>query len=240
MTLVSTIITSAYRETNLVPLVGTPTALEAAEGLARLNSIIRSVIGNEAGNDLRDLHIDGDFSQVSQCSSSIPDDVRLILNLESTRTLQADPTPVDGQRLAVIDVLGNLATYPLTIDGNGRLIEGAATVTLNTNSEARQWMYRADIGNWVKITTLVESDSLPFPEDFDDYFITALALRLAPRHSTKLGDESLAAHKRSRGQLRARYNKPRTIRSDLTPRTSNPNTYYKTSDFDTGDIDPWL
>jgi hypothetical protein len=52
---------------------------------------------------------------------------------------------------------------------------------------------------------------MPFPTEFDDYFIIALALRLAPRHSARLGPDSVAMLERARSQIRARYRKPRPV-----------------------------
>jgi hypothetical protein len=49
VTLASSIISDAYRESNLVPLVGTLTTAEQGEGLRLLNNLVLSVMGNEVG-----------------------------------------------------------------------------------------------------------------------------------------------------------------------------------------------
>jgi hypothetical protein len=66
-------------------------------------------------------------------------------------------------------------------------------------------VYRADLGDWKKVVPLVSTDEWPWPEDFDDMFVCMLAMRLAPRNSQALPQESVAAMKRSREQFRARY-----------------------------------
>lgn len=209
MTLASAIITSAYRESNLIAIVSTPSTAEVTEGLALLNSLILSVLGNEVGKELHDIAIGGAYDQSQFVSSWIPENVRLALNLAAARSVSAHPRPYEGQRMAIADVGNNLATRNLTISGNGRLIEAASSITLNTNGLSRQWMYRGDTGNWVRVSALASSDEMPFPVEFDDYFQTRLALRLNPRHSAATAQETIAALKRAETQLRARYRRPR-------------------------------
>lgn len=215
MTLASSIINSAYRETNIIPLGATASTNQSTETLPRLNSLLLSVVGNEVGDSLNDINIGGDYDQSNWCSPYVPDDARLILNLDSVESFLLDPHPYEGQRLSFKDVGGNLATYNVTLDGNGRTIEGSATLTLNINSDARQWLYRADTANWVKITSLALSDSMPFPEEFDDFFITMLAMRINPAYGQTLSQATIEVLKRTRSQLRARYHNYRQVRPDL-------------------------
>lgn len=209
MTTLSSIITAAYRESNLVAIVSTPSTLEQAEALSLLNSIILSVVGNEVGQELSDLMIDGEFDQSEVVSDWCPENVRLICNLNGGRTVSLMPNPYEGQRVAVVDAKGNFSTSNLVLDANGRKIEGAATLTLTTNSTASQWLYRADTANWTKITSLLSSDQMPFPVEFDDYFITRLAMRLNPRHGRNLAPETAQALVRAEQQIAARYRRPR-------------------------------
>lgn len=209
MTLVSNIIKRAYRKTNLIPAVASPNANQTTEALEMLNPLISSIVGNEVGSELTDFNYDpsGDYDQSYLLNGDqwVPDNSRLVLNLTGATTVLADPYPYEGQRLAVVDVAGNLATNNLIIDGNGRLIEGAATVTLSTNSESRQWLYRADTGNWVKIEELEAADTMPFPVEFDPYFVLMLAVQLNPMYGQTLSPHDTDMLRRMRSQLRARY-----------------------------------
>lgn len=218
MTTALSIITDAYRESNIIPMGVSPNTNQQTEALARLNSLVLSTIGNEVGDALDDLNIGGNYDQSSLTDEFIPDNARLVLNLSAADTLKLHPSPIEGQRVSVVDAKDNLATYNLTIDGNGRQIEGASSVVLNVNGETRQWMYRADLGEWVKISALLIGDALPFPQEFDDYFITMLAMRLNPRYGQALSNETMLAMRRARSQLRARYHAWRQIRSDLDTR----------------------
>ena len=209
MTLASEIIARAYRETNIVPISGSPSTAEQTEALALLQPIILGVLGNAAGVELADLNVGGDYDQSSYCTPYAPENARLVLNLSAATTINLPPQPYDGQRIAIVDAAANLATYNLTLDGNGRKIEGAATLALSTNGMDRQWLYRADTANWVKLSALATSDEMPFPAEFDTYFVTALALRINPRHGVALAAETQVALKDAEKRLAARYRKPR-------------------------------
>ena len=206
MALASDIIRRGYRRSNLISISRTPTAAETTEALEHLNGIIQSTVGSEAGQELGDINIGGTYDQ--SFGDYAPANARLVLSLAAARTIKLHPQPYDGQRVAIADAGANLDTYNLILDGNGRRIETTATVTLNTASLSRQWMYRADAGNWVRITDLVAADTMPFPTEFDDYFVTALALQLAPANSASLPAEVMDRYRRAEGQIQARYRKP--------------------------------
>lgn len=209
MTLASDIIQRAYRESNLIPMTATASDNQVGEALPLLNEQLLSALGFEAGSELSDLNIGGAYDQSAHCSLWVPENVRLVLNLTAATTFKLHPHPYEGQRLAAADAGNNLATDSLTLNGNGRLIEGAPTVTLSTSGDARQWLYRGDTANWVKIAALASTDAMPLPQDFDSFFTTRLALRLNPRYGQQLSQLSLAELTKIEGKLRARYRKPR-------------------------------
>lgn len=210
MTLLSEIIQQAYRDANIIPVGASPTTAESTEALKRLQVIIGSVLGNEAGEGLSPFPIGSNgvtTSWVPSVPSYIPLNTRLNCNLSAAQTLYLHPDPQDGSRLAVVDAKGNFATYNLTLNGNGRKVDGAATDVLSTNSQSIQYFYRADIGDWkvITISSMVAGDTFPFPEEFDDMFIVLLAMRLNPRNSQPISQESMLMMERSRDQFRARY-----------------------------------
>jgi hypothetical protein len=217
MTTVADIIQAAYRETNLIPLGSTPTTAQTNEALPLFNTLIMSTMGNEVGDSFTDVTIGGLNDQSDTVANSVPYGVRLVMNIEVETELDLDPNPYDGQRLAVVDTFNTLGTYNLILNGNGRLIEDAFSVTLNTDGETRQWMYRADIGNWVVVDSLAAIDLSPFPPEFDDYFITMLAMRLNPRYGQSLTPETAEALKRMRSQIRGRYHNFKEVASDIIP-----------------------
>jgi hypothetical protein len=212
MTTALDIITRGFRESNTIPLGQTPNANLEAEAFAKLKSLISSAYGNEVGEKLADWPVGlGNYTETLPYWSSgqwqYPrPNSRLLLNLTESTTLYLPHNPQDGARLAVVDNGNNLATYNLTLDGNGRRIEGANSVTLSTDGLLRSWMFRADLGQWVVLTALgATSEDMPFPEEFDDYFITKLAMRINPVYGRSLSEESKMHLSDMLSQLQARY-----------------------------------
>jgi hypothetical protein len=232
LTLASTIITDAYRESNLIPLGGTPSANQISEGLSRLNNILASSVGNEIGNELRDVNVGGPYDESVLFDFWVPNNARLVLNLSGGTTLYLDPSPDDGQRLAVADVLGTLPTYNLTLNGNGRQIELASSIVLNDDFLTKEWMYRADTGNWTVITPVVAADDMPFPSDFDDYFTMMLALRLDPMHGQNFSSEQIEVLHRGRRNIRSRYRNRKSTYPDYVGRLSGNRSFFLGENFD--------
>lgn len=244
MTLVSQIITDAYRESNLVPLVSTPNANQVTEALRRLNVLLLSTVGNEAGDGLHEYNIEGEFTNEECLTPWVPDNARLMLNITAAKEYSLDPYPQDGQRFAIVDVAGNLDTFNVVVNGNGRRIEDAASITLDTAAIYRQWLYRSDIGNWVRIAEVTADDEMPFGVEFDDYFVTALALRVNPRYGQIMTPETNTAFNRAKSQLRSRYRTSRQMFSDLSPfnwyADQNEHTgYANVGNFATGRPNSW-
>ena len=126
MTTLAEIIRSAYREGDLIPIARDPTPAEQAEALPRLQSLLASVLGNEAGEKLETLPIGNNNISAPLgypawqplISWWAPLNVRLVCNLTGATPINLNPMPEDGSRLAVQDMSGNFATYPLTLVGN--------------------------------------------------------------------------------------------------------------------------
>lgn len=215
MTVVADIITDAYRQSNLLAIGVAPTTDQNTEGLRYLNRIVKSVFGNEVGDPLtafplgrQNVARPSDFPAWGNDPGSewyVPNNTRLILNLDTATSVYLTPRPHDGCRFAVNDTAGNLASNPLTVYGNGRKIEGLDSIDLSDNSMNREWFFREDIGQWVRVTPLAVSDDAPFPDEFDDFFITMLAIRLNPAYGVAIDGQSQMALQRARTQMRARY-----------------------------------
>lgn len=208
--LASEAIDRAYREINRTAVGQSPTTAQQTEALALLNSVLLAAVGFEAGEELSDITIGGQYDQATLAGTYIPVNARLVVNLTGARTFYLHPRPHDGQRVAIADAGANLATYNLTLNGNGRSIEGGTTAVLAANSLARQWLYRADLGDWKRITSLEAADTVPFPTEFDDYFVILLAMRISPRHGRELATSSAMWFEAVKAQFEARYRRPRT------------------------------
>lgn len=220
MTLVSAIIKSAYRESNVIASGAEPSAVQTDEALDRLNALIAAIMGHEVSDLLLDwpVGVDGlrdDQRWTAEQWAFVVSNVRLIANISQAQTLWLPPNPDDGARLALIDPHGLLAAHNYTLDANGRNIEGARTLTVSTNNVEYEWMYRAEKGDWVRSAILVAVDPMPFPMAFDDYFITKLAMRLNPRYGRSISEEGALMLSQMQTKLRARYFQTRSVPADL-------------------------
>lgn len=226
MTVTSQLIIDAFRQSNLIALGVTPTQAQTGEALRYLNRLVKSVFGNEAGDPLTSFPIGSKninrpsgypwWNTVPDNDWFVPENTRVMLNLDQKDVkLYLHPAPNDGSRFAAVDASGDLSEYPIAIWGNGNFIEGTEMVTLNEDNLTAEWFYRADLGNWVKSAPLDAVGVFPFPEEFDDFFITMLAIRLNPSYGAALDEQSRLVLNRSRSQLRSRYDQDIMVRSEL-------------------------
>lgn len=239
MSLVSDIIRDAYRESNINAIGVAPTAAQQTESIVLLNRIVSSCMGNEIGEKFIPYPVGGHniskpsgfpwYGQDPTGYWPIPINSRVMLNLERAEDLYLPPLPEDGSRFAVQDLSNNLNTYNVTVHGNGRLIDGATTLVLNTVGFAAEYFYRDDIGTWIKSSPLTYNDTFPFPNDFDDFFIIALAMRLNPRNGAALDPQSQAVFQNALSGLRSRYDQIVSQPSELglvrTPGTRRSRNY---------------
>lgn len=227
MTTALELVTYAFREANIIPLGGTPTAAEQTEGLRRLNRIIQGVMGTELGEPLVDWPVplpqrtapvaanapqlpwpmslgselygpSGLPALGSAFSLYPPKNSRLIFG-GVTNTAYFPEQPDDGSRMMVVQGSGagdsGAAGQVLTLDGNGRTIEKAATKTftfaaLPTPTAPKMWLYSASAGDWMAVGNLIAADTIPFPEEIDDFWIVRLAARIAPSYGKVLSDDT--------------------------------------------------
>lgn len=215
MTLISTIITDAYRETNLIARGSTETLSEQTEALRLLDRYIEALFGNEAGDPLMDMlygknaNIDAavynNEFEIFVNNWYLPAGFRLKLNLSETKTIKLTPNPENGAMFGIVDASNNLASFPLTLDGNGSLIEGVTDLTVATNGYTGVWFYRADKANWQRISNLEVTDESPFPKEFDDLLIIGLAMRLDPRNGSGINPMSMERYGSMLKKFRGRY-----------------------------------
>lgn len=215
MTTVVSIINSALRETNLIPLGVAPTPDALAEGFDRLSTIVSSVLGNEAGENLNPMPLGQNgidspagypwWANELPGNVYVPFNTRIMCNLTGAGTVNLHPAPHDGARMGIVDVSQNFDINPLTVNGNGRNIEGQESMTYDTAGEIRQWIYREDLGDWVTVIPLNINGDMPWPPEFDDMFIVMLAMRLNPRYGQIMHPASIEALKMAKTQFSARY-----------------------------------
>lgn len=213
MTLISSIIQDAFREGNILPVGRVPSDAQLAEALRLYQQNIQSIYGAEAGERLTDWPL-GAFSvdEPGVVDPRTTDTIqrpsinsRLIVTNTAAARVYLTAYPQDGSRMAIADPFGRLGAFPVTLDANGRTIEGNPTAVLSVNGTFQEWFYRADKGDWVKLTSLLATDQNPFPDRYDIFFICGLAMRLNPRYGREMDPQSAMVYKSNRQQFIARY-----------------------------------
>lgn len=230
MTLISSIILDAFRESNILPLGKDPTSNQATEALRLYNALLSSLYGTEEGERFQDYPL-GDFDRnpddpwyrdlqyLSDWQlNNPPINQRLIAVNTVARTIWFTPRPQDGARMAIADPYGRLSAFPITLQGNGRPIEGAASIVLDVDSTFREWIYSAEKAAWIVISPVIATDENPFPAQFDIMFSILLGMRLNPRYGRTLDAQSLAVLKTNKQDFRNRYlqSRPLEILDDIS------------------------
>lgn len=220
MTTVASIIQSALRETNLIPVGVAPTTAQLTEGFGLLSTIISGALGNDAGENLNPFPLGQNainsprgfpwWNNELPGNVFLPTNVRIMCNMTGDGTVNLHPRPHDGARMGIVDVSQNLDLFPITINGNGRSIEGDESQTYNTAGLLREWLYREDLGNWVVVSPLSITGDMPWPSEFDDLFIIQLAMRLNPRYGQIMHPASEQVLRESKSQFTARYSQSTT------------------------------
>jgi hypothetical protein len=158
VTVISTILTDAYRECNMIPLGKALTEPQTTEALRLLNNTFKSVYGGDAGESLQDWPL-GNYGRQSlemlnyteRQITNPPINFRMLVLNEVALTVYLTVRPQDGARMSIADPYSRLADVPVTLNANGRTIEGTPTILLDTDGTFREWLYRADLGDWVRV-----------------------------------------------------------------------------------------
>ena len=118
--------------------------------------------------------------------------------------------------------MDQFSTAPVTLHGNGRRIEGASQlVGLPENGgvpatlHGRSWLYRADLGDWIRLEVLGTDSRVPLPPEFEDLLVCGLALRLAPRFGTTPDPLIAARHTDMLDRLKKRYKQSERLPSTM-------------------------
>jgi hypothetical protein len=210
MTTIRKIVTKAFRESGVIAVGSEPEAEEFAEGLDTLNTMLLTLFGHQLGEPLEDF-----YSPNLNENDAVSANYRIVLNDTSPTTIKLDEYPAAGARVAIIDNLRNLSTYPLTIDANGKRIDGGAVTTVSTAGANQIWFYRDDLAEWVSVGNIEANGNSPLPAEFDDFLVTMLAWRLNPRFGAQTSEATLEVLKTLQSQFSARYKQSRQMDSEL-------------------------
>lgn len=239
MTTVAYILEEAFREGGLVSELQNATPTQMDQALARLGTLVDAAYGSEIGEPLNDWYVGYSNRDVYEPQHSRDwwsrpvANSRLLLNHDSAETIYFPAEPENGARMQVVDVNNALAAHNVTLLGNGRLIGNAASVVLNTNGTSTTWLYDADTAAWLAVSPITIDGDMPFPAEFDEYFISSMAARLNPRYGRSMTEAMLSSLQRTQERMRARYAQVQEVGVDsaLLGLSDTPGRAYRTGPF---------
>lgn len=164
------IIKAALRINGSLAAGDEPSASEGQDSLAAYNRMVRSMFGTVIGPRVSPGYGTINLTGVSG---------RVYIVGSQTITITLPYNPRSGARIGIADGNANLATYPVTVARNGRLLEGAASnITLSTNGTTRTWFFRGDTANWERERDLDLTDEPYFPDELQARLPWMLAFML--------------------------------------------------------------
>jgi len=225
MTTIRELVSDAFRENNLTQVGDTPDSAEYDEAEKKLTRFITSLFGHEAGESLKNISLVSTTQVVAPNSRVIVTD-----DIPTSITLRDHPN--NGEQFSVIDPRLLLGSF--TVKAGEGTIENAAEVVIDDTETEYTWFYRADQGNWFRVTALTSDDTCPLPEKFDDYLITWLAMRIAPRMGASTTQESMQIYSTIRKKFLAEYRQVEAVGSEeALLRMTNPRQSGYTLDWET-------
>lgn len=248
MTLNSTLITNAYRESNFTGQGATLTTEEQTEGLQLLQSLTDSFFGLIVGTKPKPWFVPYPFNTSPEQGNypAVPGDAglrdrrdvnypppnsRVFLRNAEAHTVYFQYQPEDGALMQIVDAG---FTADVTIDGNGMFIGDTGTnktETIPPSSPSRlpprTYVFRGDIASWVQTSDLIYAGENPFPAAFDDYWVTALAMRLAPRFGNMPNEVTMLRNKDMLNFIRGEYRQTEeAVIGDAGLPTKQSHTYW--------------
>lgn len=147
---------------------GRLTAEQATDGMDEANDLLHAMCGNGIGPRL--------VEKALTASASV-DNGRLYLAGSNTATLTLPGSPKDGDRFGYVLV----GTQPLTINPNGRLLEGVTSNTVVSGSGSyKNYFYTSHNGSWAKERDYAKALDFPLAFQCRRAFGDMLAVSLAP------------------------------------------------------------
>jgi hypothetical protein len=220
----------AYRQAAIKRIGASFTSDEYNEGLDHLNGFIDSLFGAEIGEQLTDVQVpliqrttndpNANFNQgfpsnltnIDQPIGAVEDtsvdqyvlapNSRVLNRITTPQTVFFPQNPQDGARISIVNTG---ATATMTLDGNGRRIDGANTASFLSSGTQITYFYRADLGEWKPITQLTLTDTLPLPAEFDRLLICGTAISLTALDEINPTQGTMFIYNRLLARAKERY-----------------------------------
>lgn len=225
MSTITELLAATFRTQNLIAVGTSPTTAQTTEALARMNAFVTWLYDSMLVGNVQDWPVpppqrtapvsaDYPFRYAADDLTTAqapypPVNARLVATNTIATTIYLPHFPNDGAQMFYVD-LGITAT--LTLNGNGRKIEAALTKALAVSGTSpKRWFYRADLGDWKLVATLVGADDSPFPASVDDFLILGLFMRIASSYGVVPAAHTLDNYEKAREAFKQRYRQPTVL-----------------------------
>lgn len=193
MTKVSVLATRSLRFLGVVVGGDTPETEDQSIAETELLDLLKLLPEYGAGREYRELE--------TSVGVTVESDVRLIATVSGI-VITTPENPKDGSRFMIIPVAGAVSVVP-----EGRKIQGSSsTITVTSPS---QWVYRADLGDWLLVTGLTNASDSPYPDWVDGPLVKLNAGEIAPIFAMSLTSDQYRKIEDARMLLAAHYSRPR-------------------------------
>jgi hypothetical protein len=195
------VISRTFRIFGQIAAGDTPNANDAADALIAFNAMKRAWFGALIGPRLTSIGLAGASAQAENGGEyTLP---------QSAFTLYAPRNPRPGNRFGVLDVYGDFAACPCTINPSGRsfsTVANGGNLVFGANGQSGRFWYRGDTGAWVQEgDTPTLTSAIEFPDPIIAYFPYMLAVVMAAEFSGDLSPEVEAANLEGRAVLARTY-----------------------------------
>ncbi len=175
---------------------------QETDALEALNGMIDGLQSEGVGGQQGSQQVTGTVDVTSPVRLLIASTGAFTINLPKN----AQEGLYDGFRVTFVDISGNFATNNITIDPKGMRIAGSsANLVLNTNNANDTYFFRADLGDWVKESTLIITDNSPYPNAFDEALSAMLAIRVSAENSDDIPPLTMTLAQNGLRRLQERY-----------------------------------
>jgi len=173
---VNAVIARALQMHGQIAQGNSPDAGLAGDMLVALNTMKRAMFGTLIGPRLSPLAAPAGTSGQAENGGEyqIPGGANY--------TLTAPLNPRSGARFGVVDAGQDWTSFPLTVNPNGRLINGAAAnITIGVSGQNTRWWFRGDTGAWIAEADFASlTSTIEFPDVLIAYLPSMLAVAIAP------------------------------------------------------------
>lgn len=194
------IIKRALKKIHALPAGIEPTAVQAAEGMTALQSMIVELIGMGSLGRLNDVLATSDYT--ARENERVRASVGVTVTIPDTITAALEP--------CWAGIFGGgydygFRSWPVSGNGDRPPRDKACIVVVNSDNEETDYVYSAYKGEWVEVQALTQQGAFPFAANQENGFAALLAERLADDYDVQVGPETKLQAGRFRLSLSTRY-----------------------------------